>query len=228
MPETGSEAASKTVDISFSEGELAAGAKLLSYVVHFKTNPQEEQERLRIERAIGFEALRRGGKLKGLGKSQIPAPLHYISQPEAERNRALRKVDTELKRRRTAARIAKPFLLQVAVETQLNLEAEGQTVPLTIKALSELYQRDAGESEATNVQSRAWRPSFPVLHMAIALEMLVSMSREEGYALSVFEHTLAPGFAKRMLAVGQGAAKLIVLAPELQGAASQLIRFRAA
>jgi hypothetical protein len=227
MPKTRPESAPEMTQINFSDGEFAAGAKLLSCLVHPKTGPQEEQERLKIERAIGFEALKRSGKLKHWRGLQIAVPPHYISQPELERARALRKVDTELKRRRVAARIAMPLLVQFAVERPLNLEAEGRTVSLKIKALSELYQRDAGESEATNVQTRAWRPSFPVLHMAIALEILVSLARERGYPLSVFEHTLFPGFAKCMLAVAQEAATLIVQIPELQGAATQLVSFRA-
>ena len=183
MSKTRSAAASRTVNLRFSEGEFVVGAKLLSYLVHPQAGPQEEQTRLKVERAIGYEALRRGGKLKHWRASQIAVPAHYISQPGVERARALREVDTELKRRLVAAQIARAFLKQLTGETPFYLETEGRKVPLTIKALSELYQRDAGESEATNVQSRAWRPSFPVLHIAIALEMLVSLARERGTML---------------------------------------------
>jgi hypothetical protein len=45
--------------------------------------------------------------------------------------------------------------------------------PLSINALSELVADDAGYTEAENVETRIWRPSLPVVHLAAAVQILL-------------------------------------------------------
>jgi hypothetical protein len=216
----------RVVKIPASLGRFRAATTLISHIIYPGIGPQAEQDRLNAERAIGFEAFKRGGNLPA---SDVLIPRHYVSLSDAERQRILRKANTQLGKRLAAARIAMPFLWQLAFNQELILAEGGQAVPLTIKNLSEKYHADAGEADTTNVQGRAFRPSFPVLHMAIALELLLSYCRRIlGCRLSIYDLPLRSRFMEGMMLGGKEVEKLIALAPELQGAARQLIRFELA
>jgi hypothetical protein len=99
--------------------------------------------------------------------------------------------------------------------------------PLTIKALAE---RLPGTADATNIQSRTFRPSFPVLHLAIALEVLAELAklRRRYSSTQFYEYSLHPHFVRIALFLGRGAASLIAETPKLRRAAAQLIDFRLA
>ena len=46
---------------------------------------------------------------------------------------------------------------------------------LSINELAELVLDDAGYSEPQNVETRIWRPSLPVIHLATALQLLLHL-----------------------------------------------------
>jgi hypothetical protein len=91
----------------------------------------------------------------------------YLLQTVPAINRSLRQLKRRLRDRMVAARMAYPYLHK----------AEFREVPklppgvkrLSINAMSELVLEDAGQTEPENVETRIWKPSLPVIHLATAV-----------------------------------------------------------
>jgi hypothetical protein len=66
-----------------------------------------------------------------------------------------------------AARMACPFLIEAETGWVSNLPSSVKR--LSINAMSELVLEDAGYSDPENVETRIWRPSRPVIHLASAV-----------------------------------------------------------
>jgi hypothetical protein len=91
----------------------------------------------------------------------------YPLQTERDCRISLRSLPRLLRDRMIAARIAYPFLK----------EAESGNLPplpaglkrFSLNQMAELVLNDAGQSDAENVETRIWRPSRPVIHLATAV-----------------------------------------------------------
>jgi hypothetical protein len=114
--------------------------------------------------------------------------------------------------------------LVLSYQEQLKLTKGRQSGPLTIRALA---GQNLIASDANNVQARALRPSYPILHMAVALDQARTyMGRKQGDELqAICSLTRKSHFMDFMMLSGPQVARLITLTPELKGAAKQLIRF---
>jgi len=104
-------------------------------------------------------------------------PLYVFLDPKTM-NRALRTFDRRLRDRMIAARIAIAFLKEV-------IDKDGFKLPKSVKRLSlnelsAFVASDLQGVEANNVEQRVWRPSVPVLHLAVALALRVDALEREG------------------------------------------------
>ena len=91
----------------------------------------------------------------------------YMSQTERAQNQGLGTLPRRLRDRMIAARMAYPFLRDV--ETGEVPELPPGVKRLSINAMSQLVLEDAGYSDPENVETRIWRPSRPVIHLASAV-----------------------------------------------------------
>jgi len=91
----------------------------------------------------------------------------YMSQTERAQNQGLGTLRRRLRDRMIAARMAYPFLRDV--ETGEVPELPPGVKRLSINAMSQLVLEDAGYSDPENVETRIWRPSRPVIHLASAV-----------------------------------------------------------
>jgi hypothetical protein len=101
-----------------------------------------------------------------------PQPIKpiYAFRTQREIDRDLRTLRRRHRDRMIAGRMAVAFLQEAyGVEPKLPAAA-GR---LSINALSTLVADDAGYTEAENVESRIWRPSLPVIHLAAAIHILL-------------------------------------------------------
>jgi hypothetical protein len=108
--------------------------------------------------------------------SIAPQPLKpiYALRPQHDSDHYLRTFERRLRDRMVAGRMAIGFLKEAAT---------GQ-VPAGIKRLSinemaQLVLDDAGYTEPENVETRIWRPSLPVIHLASALQLLLHLAEPE-------------------------------------------------
>jgi hypothetical protein len=97
---------------------------------------------------------------------QLAKPI-YLRQSERDCNRGLRQLKRRLRDRMVAARMAYPFLKEA--ESGKAPELPTGIKRFSINAMSELVLDDAGYTEPENVETRIWRPSRPVIHLATAV-----------------------------------------------------------
>ena len=100
-------------------------------------------------------------------RSQLVKPV-YTLQAENDRNRGWGTLWRRLHGRMVAARMAYPFLMGAQKGEVPRLPAGVKR--LSINAMSELVLEDAGYSDPENVETRIWRPSRPVIHLASAVQ----------------------------------------------------------
>jgi hypothetical protein len=107
--------------------------------------------------------------------------------------------------------------------TQVQHEEGGR---LTIEVLALRSRTDERGADAANVQGRSLRPSYPVLHVAVAVDLLLArLERQRDVRWSIYDLPRRSGFLEGVLRGGAEVAGLIGLTPKLRGAARQLIRF---
>lgn len=107
------------------------------------------------------------------GAPQLVKPL-YAFRPEKVVARDLRTLGRRLRDRMVAARMGLSFLKQ-SVEGERFVFPSGLS-GLSIHEVAAWVADDAGQADFKNVESRVWRPSVPVLHLACAVAMAVDQS----------------------------------------------------
>ena len=111
-----------------------------------------------------------------------------------------------------------------------DLLEDPSNISLTARALAERYSREAGESEPSNALSRAYYPSLPVIHVAMAFESLAGGRLFPNVLLTfdtLLDVVVFPKFVTGVLLNANIFARLIADTPELQEAARNLICFQA-
>ena len=94
---------------------------------------------------------------------QLIKPIHAF-RSEEDISRDLRTLDRRMRDRIIAGRMGIGFLKEVVTR-----QVPKGLKRLSINELAELVLEDAGYSEPENVETRIWRPSLPVIHLATAL-----------------------------------------------------------
>lgn len=205
-----------------------AGAVLFSYLAF--PEPEAEAQRADVHAALCHLTLRATGDddTDWLWAPTLIKP-GYALMREAEVERATRSIDRRLADRLKASIVAKPFLEEVA-QGQLPRLPPGVAKP-TLAALGKyvLFRNRASVdvSDVRNFHARVWQASLPVIHLAVALNVL-------------FERTLAISMGKLAIHdlvrsreavefLTQTATELepIILSnPRFGIASDQLVRFR--
>lgn len=155
--------------IDFNRLEVyEAGAVLLTLLAYPRENKQEDEQRGRLHESLCACALRARYETDPdwATSPQLVKPI-YAFQSKTACNRGLRQLKRRLRDRMIAARMAYPFLKES--ETGEPPELPTSIKRLSINAMSELVLDDADYSEPENVETRIWRPSLPVIHLASAV-----------------------------------------------------------
>jgi hypothetical protein len=113
---------------------------------------------------------------------QLAKPI-YLRQSERDCNRGLRQLKRRLRDRMVAARMAYPFLKEA--ESGKAPELPTGIKRFSINAMSELVLDDAGHTDPENVETRIWRPSRPVIHLASAVHGYLHLVEPETAALGL-------------------------------------------
>jgi hypothetical protein len=229
----------KVVEISLFGGSLRAGACVMVYLAH----PEDERSRREAACVLGYEAVRLAAA-KNPDASEISVPREYLAfGDDAERKKILDEVYRRLSERLTAARVARLLFRQVILKHRGLVAA----FPTIMSGVQKYLDTTAG-AEVDNFQTRILRPSYPVLHLAVTLEVMLADVRhhfpafedlerqwlsEEGLVvggpnLLAYDCLLDHKFVTTLLKGAQFAACLIAHTPALKRAAGQLIQFNVA
>jgi hypothetical protein len=145
-----------------------AGALLLTLLAYPGESKHDDELRSRVHASLCACSLRALYETDPdwATRSQLVKPI-YLLQTQHDCNQALRQLKRRLRDRMVAARMAYPFLKEAESGEAPKLPAAINR--LSINALSELVLDDAGYTDPENVETRIWRPSRPVIHLASAV-----------------------------------------------------------
>jgi hypothetical protein len=164
--------------IDFNRLEVyVAGALLVTLLAYPGESRHDDEPRSRVHAALCACVLRAPYETDPDWSisPQLAKPV-YMLQSKSDCERGLRQLKRRLRDRMIAARMAYPFLKEA--ETGVVPELPPSVERLSINAMSELVLEDAGYSEPENVETRIWRPSLPVIHLASAVHGYLHLGAE--------------------------------------------------
>jgi len=108
-----------------------------------------------------------------------PQPIRpiYALRGQRDLNRDLRTIERRLRDRMVAGRMAIAFLKEALPGHVLKLPLGAKR--LSINQLAELVLDDTRFTEPENVETRIWRRSLPVIHLASAVQVYLQFAESE-------------------------------------------------
>jgi hypothetical protein len=157
----------------FSKIEVfEAGASLLTLLAYPGENCEHKRDELHISLcALGIRAIYPLDAETAIRRQAIK-PI-YAFRTEREIKRDLRTLYRRHRDRMIAGRMAIAFLKKA---NGITPKLPGGYERLSINRISGLVAEDAGYTEPENVETRIWRPSLPVIHLAAAIQILLNES----------------------------------------------------
>lgn len=104
----------------------------------------------------------------------------YAFRDATKTDRDLKTLERRLRDRMVAARMAIPLLQEIKLGRPPKLPDDLKR--LSINALSEFVLKDAAQTEPKNVETRIWRPSLPVIHVAAATAVISELAEKDGHS----------------------------------------------
>jgi hypothetical protein len=142
------------------------GAALLALLAFPSSN---DADRAEIGASLCSDHLR--AKFKEAGNPEELVKAKYAFRDEGTIKKDLKKLDRLVRDRMAAAHVAIAFL-QNAIGQRPNLPRDVKR--LSLNQLSEFAMRQAKQSIPENFETRVWRASLPVIHLAAAVAVAIS------------------------------------------------------
>ena len=168
-----------TYRIDFTKNEVyECGASLIALLAYPKDDDTDTQ-RSELHRALCYLALRACAENheRWANSPQLIKPCYALT-PKSDVNKALRSLERRLRDRIFAGHMAMPFFERASTGRPPRLPKGVKR--LSINQLSAFVLHQTGQSEPENVESRIWRPSLPVIHLAAAVQVVGQILERDG------------------------------------------------
>jgi len=198
-----------------------AGALLLTMLAY----PDESEEtRSQVHASLCMHALRTKCAMVPVWASP-PQPMKpiYALRHQHESDRYLRTLERRVRDRMVAGRMAIGFLKEAATG-----EVPACIKRLSINAMAQLVLDDVQYSEPENVETRIWRPSLPVIHLASALQLLLHLAEPVTGPIGLESLLLGRNVIELLVRTAEYHETVIAQSRYLRLAPESLIRFRLA
>ncbi len=163
------------VGIDFNKNEVYEGAATLLAVL---AAPCDDEHRAEVHASLCARALH----IRYRANPDDWAPI-FIKPPHAFRDLTLVDRETNFVSKRM---IERTFAARMAIAFLRGVEV-GHPVPnpegvqrLSINEMAAFIAASAGQSDVANVKTRLWRPSLPVIHLAVAAEYAAQLLAKQG------------------------------------------------
>jgi hypothetical protein len=160
----------------------------------------------------------------GLSPQRIK-PIYALRTPQ-EVNKDLRTLSRRLRDRMAAGRMAIGFLQEIAAGQLPELPPAIRR--LSVNQMASLVLDDTGNVEVENVETRVWRPSLPVIHLATATLLLLRFLEPRTGRLDVEAFLLSRELIENVIRAAEKHAALIVQSHRLRIDPDRLIKVRLA
>jgi hypothetical protein len=162
------------------------GARLVTLLA-FPGERESEEVRSRVHASLCAYALRAKYETdpEWLVSPQPIKPI-YALRPQWDMDRDLKTLQLRLRDRMIAGRMAIGFLKEAVTGEVPKLPAGINR--MSVNQMARLVLDNAGFTDPENVETRIWRPSLPVIHLATAIQLLLQLA--EPYASPLGLETL--------------------------------------
>jgi hypothetical protein len=159
------------------------GATLVTWLA-FPGESESEERRSRVHASLCAYALRAKYETdpEWLVSLQSIKPI-YALRPQWDIDRDLRTLERRFRDRMIAARMAIGFLKEAVTGELPKLPVGIKRV--SINQMAELVLDDTGYTEPENVETRIWRPSLPVIHLATAIQLMLQLAEPHAKPLGL-------------------------------------------
>ena len=152
-------------------------------------------------------------------------PVHAF-RSEQEIAKDLRTLERRLRDRMVAARMAVPFLQEVELGKMPKLPKSIKR--LSLNEMAAFVAGEAGQSDSQNVESRVWRPSLRVIHLAVAALIIGTDHVRAGGTTAMETFLVSQVFIKAVVKEAEVNEERIAKATRLPLDTANLIRVRLA
>jgi len=155
-----------------------------------------------------------------------PAPIKplYAAVEAIDVNRDINRVNTRMRNRAVAARMGMVFMESARLGTLPSVKPPLKR--LSLNQIAEWVLPLSEQAEPGNVETRQWRPSLPVIHLAMALIWLVQLSEKDGRKLDYMDMLWSGDVLNRLITMAQFIEDLILSGQIPKIPVHQLIRVR--
>lgn len=153
----------------------------------------------------------------------------YALLSESKVRTSLRTMDRRLRDRLDAATVAKPFLEQATTGKTPRLPAGVDSLTLTSMAEYLMFRTkpNADGGDLKNFHARVWKPSLPVIHLAVALNVLFERTNEASLGtLAIHDLIRSPEVIRFLLETAEPLEPLFQEIAALGVPENTLVRFR--
>jgi hypothetical protein len=138
----------------------------------------------------------------------------------------LKTLKRRLRDRMIAARMGMAFLKEVFEGKPPRMSSELSR--LSLNQLSTMVLDDVGADDGSNVESRIWRPSLPVIHLATATALIIDqVEKTLNHSISVGDLVHQPELVRTILATAKTHAQLLQQSKRLTFPPNTLIQLDA-
>ena len=221
-----SERAMPEYRIDFSITEVyEAGATLIALLA-YPADTKDDAHRADLHHSLCALALRARAQVD---EKWAHSPQHikpsYALRSDGEIAKDLRTLERRLRDRMIAGQMAVPFLQKASTGRAPRLPRGVER--LSINQLSEMVLRQSGHADPENVESRVWRPSLPVIHLAAAIQVLIQVLERSGSrAVHIGDFMTNRGIIEWVVREAKAYEPLISQSPKLSSTSKSLVRLR--
>ena len=122
-----------------------------------------------------------------------------------------------------AAKMAMAFLQEVELGESIQLPKNVER--LTISQLAANLIEEVGLTESRNIETRIWRPSIPVIHLATVTALVINHLEKSGVESPSIGHLLSyPDLIKQAIDISNQHADILIKSSKVSIQPEQLIR----
>ena len=199
------------------------GATLLALLA-YPQDDEEDSHRASLYASLCALGLRYQCKMDEI--TPVPMKPVHAFRSEQEIAKDLRTLERRLRDRMVAARMAVPFLQEVELGKMPKLPKSIKR--LSLNEMAAFVAGEAGQSDSQNVESRVWRPSLRVIHLAVAALIIGTDHVRAGGTTAMETFLVSQVFIKAVVKEAEVNEERIAKATRLPLDTSNLIRVRLA
>jgi rRNA-processing protein FCF1 len=153
---------------------------------------------------------------------QLIKPI-YAFRDKKQVDHDLKPLKRRLRDRMLAAKMAMAFLQEVELGESIQLPKNVER--LTISQLAANLIEEVRLTESKNIETRIWRPSIPVIHLATATALVIDHLEKSGVEKPSIGHLLSyPDLIKQVIDISNQHADILIKSSKVSIKPEQLIR----